>query len=275
MRWLYLSGVNSEKDYIKKNRKAWNNKVATHLQSDFYDVPGFLEGKSSLQEIELALLGDLEGKSILHLQCHFGLDTLSLARKGAEVTGVDLSDEAIKTAGELTEKAGLNARFICCDLYDLPEHLDEKFDMVFTTYGTIGWLPDLDQWASLINRFLKPGGELLFVEFHPVVWMFDDDFTKIGYDYFNTQPIVETETGTYTDPNAPLQQEFVAWNHSLGEVFGSLLNVGLTISFFEEYDYSPYACFKGTVEVARGRHRIGKLEHKIPMVYALKATKKA
>ena len=266
--------MDPEEDYVAKNRRAWNNKVATHLQSDFYDVPGFLEGKSSLQEIELGLLGDLVGKSVLHLQCHFGLDTLSLGRMGAEATGVDLSDKAIKTAQELVEKSGIPARFICCDLYDLPDHLDEQFDLVFTTYGTIGWLPDLNKWASLINRFLKPGGELLFVEFHPVVWMFNEDFTEVGYDYFNTQPIVETETGTYTDPEAPLEQEFVAWNHSLGEVLGSLLNNGLEITFFEEYDYSPYDCFKGTVEVAACRYRIGNLGHKIPMVYALKAKKR-
>ncbi len=265
--------MNPEKDYISKNRKAWNNKVATHLQSDFYDVPGFLGGKSSLQAIELGLLGDLEGKTALHLQCHFGLDTLSLGRMGVQVTGVDLSDKAIQTAQELAEKSQIPAHFICCDLYDLPEHLDEEFDLVFTTYGTIGWLPDLNKWAQLIHRYLKPGGELVFVEFHPVVWMFDENFTKVGYDYFNTQAIVETETGTYTDRDASLEQEYVAWNHSLGEVLGSLLKTGLEITFFEEYDYSPYDCFKGTVEVAPGRYQIGSLEYKIPMVYALKAKK--
>ncbi|MBT8222672.1 MAG: class I SAM-dependent methyltransferase [Eudoraea sp.] len=267
--------MDPEKDYIAKNRKAWNNKVATHLQSDFYDVPGFLKGNSSLQEIELGLLEDIAGKSVLHLQCHFGLDTLSLARLGADVTGVDLSDQAIQEARALAEKTGIPTRFVCCDLYDLPNHLDEQFDLVFTTYGTIGWLPDLNKWASLISRFLKPGGELLFVEFHPVVWMFNEDFTEVGYDYFNTQPIVETETGTYADPDSGLEQEFVAWNHSLGEVLGSLLSAGLEISFFQEYDYSPYNCFKGTVEVAPGRYRIGSLQHKIPMVYALKAKKQA
>lgn len=265
--------MNPEKDYIDKNRKAWNNKVATHLQSDFYDVPGFLKGNSSLQEIESGMLGELEGKSILHLQCHFGLDSLSLARLGANVTGVDLSDKAIQEARALAEKTGIPAHYVCCDLYDLPNHLDEQFDLVFTTYGTIGWLPDLDKWASLISRFLKPGGELLFVEFHPVVWMFNEDFTEVGYDYFNTQPIVETESGTYADADAPLEQEFVAWNHSLGEVLGSLLKAGLDITFFNEYDYSPYNCFKGTEEVAPNRYRIGRLQHKIPMVYALKARK--
>lgn len=265
--------MNPEDHYIHKNRAGWNNKVATHLQSDFYDVPGFLQGKSSLQEIERRLLGDIKGKSVLHLQCHFGLDTLSLGRMGAEVTGVDLSDQAIKEARQLAEQSGITARFVCCDIYELPKHLEGEFDMVYTTYGTIGWLPDLNKWASLISRYLKPGGELLFVEFHPVVWMFDEDFSKVGYDYFNTQPIVETETGTYADPNAPLEQEFVSWNHSLGEVLGSLLKAGLEITFFEEYDYSPYNCFKNLKEEEAGRYRLAQLDHKIPMVYALKARK--
>ena len=266
--------MNPERDYINKNREGWNNKLEFHLQSEFYDLAGFLNGKSSLQEIELGLLGNLKGKKVLHLQCHFGMDTLSLARMGAETTGVDLSDKAITKAKELTEETGLHANFICCDLYELPNFLNEQFDIVFTTYGTIGWLPDLSKWSSLIKQYLKPGGELIFVEFHPVIWMFDYNFEKLGYDYFNTQPIIETESGTYADPDASIEQELVSWNHSLGEVLGSLLDAGLAISFFEEYDYSPYACFKGTIEVSPGRYRIGKLEHKIPMVYALKATKR-
>ncbi|MBT8320614.1 MAG: class I SAM-dependent methyltransferase [Eudoraea sp.] len=266
--------MNPEKDYIEQNRKAWNNKVATHLRSDFYDVTGFLKGNSSLQEIELGLLGDLKGKSVLHLQCHFGLDTLSLARLGAKATGVDLSDKAIEQALELAKETNLPGSFVCCDLYDLPNHLNEKFDMVFTTYGTIGWLPDLNKWASLISRYLKPGGELLFVEFHPVVWMFDEDFERIAFDYFNTEPIIETETGTYADPDAPLKQELISWNHSLGEVIRSLLDGGLEITFFEEYDYSPYNCFKNTHEEEPGRFRIKQLAHKVPMVYALKAIKR-
>ena len=266
--------MNPEKDYIKQNREGWNKKLDFHLQSEFYDLSGFLQGKSSLQEIELGLLGDIAGMKILHLQCHFGLDTLSLARLGAEVTGVDLSDKAIAKAEEIAEKTGLDANFICCDLYELPHHLHGKFDMVYTTYGTIGWLPDLDKWASLISGFLRPGGELLFIEFHPVVWMFDDNFEKVGYDYFNTGPIVETETGTYADPNASLEQELVSWNHSLDEVFQNLLKAGLEITLFEEYNYSPYDCFKNTQEEELGRFRIKHLKHKIPMVYALKAKKK-
>lgn len=161
-------------NYIEKNRQSWNQRTELHVTSAFYDVPGFINGASSLKDIELQLLGDVTGKTILHLQCHFGQDTLSLARLGATVTGIDLSDKAIEAARELAQKVQQDATFICCDLYDLPNYLDEQFDIVFTTYGTIGWLPDLDKWAKIVSRYLKPGGQFVFVEFHPVAWMFDD-----------------------------------------------------------------------------------------------------
>lgn len=123
-----------ESNYIEINKKSWNNRTDYHVKSDFYDISGFLEGNTSLKDIELALLGDLNGKSILHLQCHFGQDTISLGRMGAQVTGVDLSDNAIHQANLLAEKVGIDARFICCDIYDLPNHLDEQFDIVYTSY---------------------------------------------------------------------------------------------------------------------------------------------
>ncbi|HKK38655.1 MAG TPA: class I SAM-dependent methyltransferase, partial [Cryomorphaceae bacterium] len=154
-------------DYQQINRQSWNDRVDSHLKSEFYDVEGFLKGQASLKEIELPLLGDVNGKSILHLQCHFGQDTLSLQRMGANCVGVDLSDKAIEAAQNLNEELGLNARFVACDVYEAPKHIDEKFDVVFTSYGTIGWLPDLDRWAEVIAHFLKPGGKLVFVEFHP------------------------------------------------------------------------------------------------------------
>ena len=155
----------SEQNYIDINRQSWNNRVDSHYDSDFYDVKGFIEGKTSINNEEMVLLGDVNGKSILHLQCHFGQDTLSLARLGANVTGVDLSDKAIDRANELSNEIGVDARFICCDIYDLPLHLDEQFDIVFTSYGTIGWFPDLDKWAGLISRYLKHSGKFVFIDF--------------------------------------------------------------------------------------------------------------
>lgn len=226
-----------------------------------------------MNPIELNILGDIKGKSILHLQCHFGQDSISLGRLGAEVVGVDLSDKAIQTAEDLAKQTNSTAKFICCDIYDLPEHLDQQFDIVFTSYGTIGWLPDLDRWACIISHFLKPSGQFLFVEFHPVVWMFDDNFEKVGYNYFNTGPIVEIEVGTYADREAAINQEYVCWNHSLSEVISSLIHNKLEITSFMEYDYSPYNCLLHTVEFEPKKFRIKHLDNKIPMVYAIVAKK--
>ncbi len=266
--------MSSEKNYIAINKQSWNNKTEVHLKSDFYDLEGFLKGNTSLNKIELDLLGDLEGKSILHLQCHFGQDSISLARMGAKVTGVDLSDKAIENAKRIARETKANVSFICCDIYDLPMHLDKQFDIVFTSYGTITWLPDLNKWANLISIFLKPNGRFIFAEFHPVVWMFDDHFEKIGYNYFNTGAIIETENGTYADRSAAISQEYICWNHSMSEVTNALITAGLEINSLHEYDYSPYNCFKNTEEFEPKKFRIKHLGNKIPMVYSIVATAK-
>lgn len=261
-------------DYISINRQTWNKKAEVHIASEFYDVAGFLAGKSSLNAVELELLGNVTGKKILHLQCHFGQDSLSLSRLGARVTGVDLSDKAIDMAKSLNEKLGLDAQFICCDIYDLPAHLDEKFDIVFTSYGTIGWLPDLTQWANVVSHFLKPEGKFIMADFHPVVWMFDNDFKQVFYSYFNQEPIIENEPGTYADRNAPIKTETISWNHPTSEVLNALIQSGLAINSFDEYDYSPYNCFNETEEFEKGKFRIRHLGNRIPMVFAVTATKK-
>lgn len=260
-------------NYIDINKTLWNNKVAHHVSSDFYNMEAFLAGRSSLNPVELELLGDVTGKRILHLQCHFGQDTLSLARMGAKVTGVDFSDAAIHYARKLATDTALDATFICCDLYTLPEHLNETFDIVFTSYGTIGWLPDRDKWAAIVNRFLKPGGQFIFVEFHPVVWMMDDDFQNITYRYFRDEPIVEMTEGTYADREAPIAHQSVSWNFSLSEVMTVLLKQGLEIRHFEELDYASYPCFNGTEEFEPGKFRIKHLGNKIPMMFSLVARK--
>ena len=265
--------MNPANNYIEINRQSWNNRTETHLKSSFYNLEGFLQGETSLNAIELAMFGDVRGKRILHLQCHFGQDTISLSRLGAEVTGVDLSDKAIENAKRIARETNADATFICCDIYDLPNHLDEQFDFVFTSYGTITWLPDLDKWGQLIAKYLKPGGKFIFVEFHPVVWMFDDNFDKIGYNYFNVEPIVETENGTYADREASISQSYVTWNHSMSEVISGLLNNGLAIKSFEEYDYSPYDTFNKTIEIEPKKYRIAHLDSKIPMVYSIVAEK--
>ena len=263
-----------ELDYISKNRQSWNNRVDVHVQSAFYDNERFLQGKSSLNAIELGLLGYVAGKTILHLQCHFGQDSISLARMGASVTAVDLSDRAIEKGRLFAEQIGVAVDFICCDIYDLAGHLDRQFDIVFTSYGTIGWLPDLDKWGALVSRFLKPGGKFVFVEFHPVVWMFDDDFDRIAYPYSSSEAFVETQSGTYAERDAPIESQYVCWNHGLGKVLQALVGAGLELISFEEFDYSPYNCFKHAIEYEPGKFRIEHIGNKMPMVYALKALQK-
>jgi SAM-dependent methyltransferase len=244
------------------------------MNSDFYDLEGFLQGKTSLNSIELKLLGEIKNKYILHLQCHFGQDSLSLGRLGAHVTGVDLSNKAIESAKELADKTKIDANFICSDIYELPKYLDKQFDIVFTSYGTIGWLPNLDKWAKIVSKYLKPDGKFIFVEFHPVVWMFDDNFQKIAYHYFNKEVIIETETGSYADKTADLTDEYVMWNHSMSDVVNSLVKNGMEINSLDEFDYSPYNCFNKTEEFEPDKFRIKHLDNKIPMVYAIVATKK-
>ena len=261
-------------DYLAKNKESWNKRTLLHVDSDFYDNKAFIAGKSSLNSIELVLFGEVAGKKILHLQCHFGQDSISLSRLGAEVTGIDLSDQAIRTAQELAVKTGQTTTFICSDVYDLPNHLNEQFDIVFTSYGTIGWLPDIDKWANVVQHFLKPGGQFVFAEFHPVVWMFDDDFTKVNYNYFKDAPIIEIESGTYANPEADVKLENVTWNHGMAEVMMSLINAGLSIEEVHEFNYSPYDCLRHLEEFEKGKFRIKHFGNNIPLVYSIRAEKK-
>lgn len=261
-------------DYLSINRNFWNHRAAQHFDSDFYDNPSFLNGRNTLNDIELAILGDdLTGQQALHLMCHFGQDTLSLARMGAAVTGVDLSDVAIEKANLLKEQAGLSATFIRSNVLEIDQHLQQPYDLIFSSYGTIGWLPELSRWGQLIAQFLKSGGRFVFAEFHPVVWMFDDDFTHFQYPYFNRAAYIEESQGSYAAPEDEKVHASAYWNHSIADVVQALLSAGLTITQFSEYDYSPYDCFAKTVKNAQG-YQIKGLEGKLPMVFALEASKR-
>lgn len=261
-------------EYLKINKKLWNDKTDVHIDSKFYDHQSFLEGRSSLNPFELDLLKDIKGKEILHLQCHFGQDSISLARMGAKVTGIDLSDKAIEKAKEFNDLCGTDCDFICSPVYELPDVLEKKFDLVFTSYGVISWMPDIERWAGTVDHFLKPGGRFVFVEFHPAVWMYDDDFTRIEFHYFNREAIIESEVGTYADRESMAQNKYVCWNHGLGEVTQSLINHGLSIESFQEYDYAPYQFVNGMEEFEKGKFRIKKFKDKMPLVYSLLAHKK-
>jgi 2-polyprenyl-3-methyl-5-hydroxy-6-metoxy-1,4-benzoquinol methylase len=270
---IYFMRPDQLSEIFEANKQAWNKRTGVHKGSAFYDVASIKVGKTSLNKIELKEVGDVKGKSLLHLQCHFGLDTLSWAREGALVTGIDLSDNAIEYAQQLSGELKIPAEFICCNVYDLEEHLNRQFDVVFTSYGVIGWLPDLDKWAAIISHFLKPGGTFYIAEFHPVVWMLDENFEKIKYYYHNQEMIAEVTQGTYTDPYANIQYEEFSWNHSLSEVMNSLIKHGLQIQLFNEFPYSTYNCFNNLEQGADGYWRVKGLEDKIPMMYSIKAIK--
>ncbi len=260
--------------YFDENKKLWDNKVDVHVQSKFYDTAGFLAGKSSLTEIEAQALGDVKGKSMLHLQCHFGQDTLSWAREGAIVTGVDFSEKAIVQARSLAERLGLDARFILSNVYDLPAVLEEQFDFVFTTFGAIPWLPDLEKWAAIVARHLLPGGVFYIAEFHPTLYLFNFDNHQVEYGYFTeNKPYSEEVTGTYAERYATLSGKEYFWNHSLSEVMMPLLRQGLQVVDFQEYDFSPFACFPNMTEREPGRYAWGNFGLRLPHVYSLKMVK--
>lgn len=263
--------MNHQESYLEVNRKFWDEATPYHLISDFYSQKKFYKSRQSLHDIELDLLGDVSGKDILHLQCHFGQDTLSLQQMGARVTGVDFSSVALEAATHAAKELKLKPRFICSDVYSLKEKLSGQFDIVFTSYGVLGWLPDMERWAEIVSHFLKPGGMLVLVEFHPFIWMLDSEFRSIGYDYFNTKPIAETLPGTYAAPAAPLSNATVSWNHGLTEVISPLLASGLRLTAFREFDYSPYDCLPGLEQYEPGKFRFTHIKHRIPMVYALSA----
>ena len=223
------------------NRARWDESVAIHAESDGYDLKGFLQGEKTLHEVEMDEVGDVSGKSLLHLQCHFGMDTLNWARLGARVTGVDFSEPAVTRARALAEEVGVgNARFIQSDLYAAPTVLSETFDVVYTGIGALCWLHDIRGWARVVAGFLKPGGFLYLYEGHPVVWAMDDeredDLLVMRYPYFETEhPSEWDNTHTYTDGPALQNTKTFEWNHGLGEIVTALIDAGLRLDFLHEH----------------------------------------
>ncbi len=269
--------------YRAANIALWDELTAIHERSAFYDVQGFLGGRNTLRRPELDELGPLvAGRSLLHLQCHFGLDTLSLARMGAAVTGVDFSGEAVALARRLAAETRLPATFIESDIYELTGLLDERFDIVFTSWGVLIWLSDLTAWARLIADRLLPGGVFYIAEFHPFAFALDDevDYARAGRDYYFHQPKPHAWTndggGSYADRaarvKAPVQYE---WNHPLGEIVSSLLRAGLTIEYLHEFpettgglDWPCLATGPDGITHVRG------LEGQFPLSFSLLATKR-
>jgi len=273
--------LKDNEEYFKTNLRRWNELVAVNAKSKFYNLDGFKSGKSSLFPIELKEVGDVEGKMLLHLQCHFCMDTLSFARMGAKVTGVDFSDKAIKLARQLSEELDIPANFINANIYDIPDILEDKFDIVFTSNGVIGWLPDLFKWAEIINYCLKPGGTFYIVENHPFGNLIDEKYEEtfqVGYDYFNEgKPYhFDEDEGAYADPNIKLQNfETYDWFHPMEHVINSLLKVGLELEFLHEFPFSFFQIHPDMKQREDNYWEFQTFKHSVPMIFSIKAHKKS
>ena len=259
--------------YFNANKATWNDKVSVHAKSDMYNIEDFKKGKSSLMSYELEALGSVKGKSLLHLQCHFGQDTLSWSRLGAKCTGVDLSDEGIKLAQSLNTELNLEAEFVCCNVLNTSDFIKDIFDIVFTSYGVIGWLPDLKPWGQMIAERLKKGGTFFMAEFHPIVWMFDylEGTPIMKYGYMQADVIYEEYEGTYADQESKMVSKEYGWNHGLGEVVSALTEAGLHIEYLKEYDESPYDVLPDLEKTDSGMY-VTK-DKLYPLIFTLKAIK--
>jgi ubiquinone/menaquinone biosynthesis C-methylase UbiE len=268
-------------EYLEANRRHWDEVVPIHQQAYSYDVAGFKAGKNKLKPVELAELPDVRGKTLLHLQCHFGIDTLSWARhQGAIVTGIDYSEAAIEAARSLAAECSIEARFILSDVDSLPDNLDEQFDVVFTSYGALCWLPDIKRWAQVAAHFVKPGGTFYVVEFHPIVGIFDDKDTAteliVRHPYFpSDQPLRWEGLGDYTDRKACLQNDVTyEWPHPTSEVLTALVDAGLRIEFFHEFPFTPWAQLPSLMKPdGDNRWRLADRNGSLPLLYSIRATK--
>ncbi|MFB7618707.1 class I SAM-dependent methyltransferase [Kitasatospora sp. NPDC056181] len=248
-------------DWRTANRANWDERVPIHVAGRFYDVPSFVAGGDTLQDFELTEVGGVGGKSLLHLQCHIGLDTLSWARRGATVTGLDFSAPAVEVAGDLAARIGAGtARFVTADVYDAVEALDGRaFDIVYTGRGALCWLPDINRWARTVAALVAPGGFLYLAEYHPVADVLAEDGRTVEDDYFRRSPMVFDEPGTYADPDAATTANLTyEWRHGVGDVVSALTAAGLRLEFLHEHDGGHFRLPDG-----RG----------VPLVYSLRATK--
>ena len=231
------------------NRVWWDERVPIHVGSAFYDVDGFRAGGSSLRPFEVEEAGDIAGKRLLHLQCHFGLDTLSWARAGASVVGLDFSPPAIEAATSLASETGLDAQFVCANVYDSVEALGgERFEIVYTGLGALNWLPDLARWSEIVAELLEPDGFLYLTEFHPFTWVFADETLEIEYDYFHSsegESFDDGEQGSYADMTAPTRNNATReWAHTISDVVTALLDAGMRLELLHEHDYTLFPRFE-------------------------------
>ena len=266
---------------IEINRRNWNERTPIHVASSGYDVAGFKAGRITLKSIEMEELGSVAGKSLLHLQCHFGMDSMSWARLGASATGIDLSDASIELARDLNDELGLGVRFIRSSVYDLPEVLDEQFDIVYTATGALCWLPELPSWGHIIARYLKPGGTFYMLDEHPTGRVFtpkDDnyaDYELIPQNSYFLEPegtLDEGERHSYVGSDT-ISTPVYEWQHSMSEIVNALIGAGLKIEFVHEYPYSFWRPLPIMSQDDKGWWRLDEHHGNIPFMLSIKATR--
>jgi SAM-dependent methyltransferase len=266
--------------FLQVNKARWDELAGIHADSAHYDLEGFFKGDIRTRDYERTDVGDVTGKTLLHLMCHIGLDTLSWARLGAKVTGADFSEKAMDMARKIAAEAGIDATFVCASNDDLPDVLDEKFDIVYTSRGVINWLPDIDAWARVVAHFVTPGGFFYITEGHPVSQIFDDQNMEPGlrlrYPYFHRpNPDALVLEGTYADPQAEVKHQLeFGWSHSLGEIITSLATAGLHIDFVREDPVGEWPK-PFLVPTEDGNWRYPQDQGELPLWFTIKASKPA
>jgi SAM-dependent methyltransferase len=272
-------------DYRAVNRAGWDERVAAHAASPDYAVERFVEDPEFLSGVvrfDLPRLGDVAGVRGVHLQCHIGTDTISLARLGARMTGLDFSAPAVAQAAALAERAGAPVEFVQADVYDAVARLGGgRFDLVFTGIGALCWLPDVRRWAAVVAGLLRPGGRLFLREGHPMLWALaeprPDGLLVVEHPYFETEaPTVWDDAGTYVETDATFAHTTThEWNHGLGEIVSGLLDAGMDLTMLVEHDSAPWEALPGQMErLDGGEWRLAERPERLPHTYTLQAVKR-
>jgi len=262
----------------KSNQEHWDEVASVHFRS-YKEVELLKMGGIALDEIELREIGEVRGVTLLHLQCHIGTDTLSWSRQGAIVTGVDFSAQSIAYAKQLQEDLQLAATFLCANVYELPNLLQQRFDIVYTSRGVLCWLRDLGQWAQIVAHFLNPGGIFYIMETHPLINIFENTESgelTIAYPYFhNTEPTVWDDDGPdYADDTYIPQYPSHEWSWSIGDILNALIKAGLQIESFNEYERLFFKRYPNMVSCyEEGWYHFPQYEGNLPLIFTLKARK--
>jgi SAM-dependent methyltransferase len=269
-----MKDMQEVKDYTEANRALWDEWADIHFASPFYDVEGFRQGRSTLGQYEIAGVGNVSGKTLLHLQCHFGLDTLSWARLGAQVTGVDFSPKAISIARSLSTDLNIPASFVESNIYDLPNVLYEQYDIIFASYGALLWLSDLMSWGQIICRYLKKGGIFFIVDAHPMIWVFDNETSsglQVKHSYFHSfHPLIFDSPNYAASSNDKTYVQYY-WIHSVSDIINSLTKYNLRIEYFREHPTITWKAFPFLVKGDDGYFRLPTAMPQIPLTFSLKA----